>query len=280
MNIGICTTDFLTQPVESLFAKIHDYGFFQVQLNFASIGEEDMPACIGSDLIDRIRTSLRDNQLEMAAINATFNMIHPDLTLRGRGIDRFPLLARAGRQLGCQILSLCTGTNDPDDMWRWHPDNDTEQSWRNMAAVMEELLPIAERFQVYLGVETEASNVVSTPERARRLLDEMRSPWLKIIMDCANLFPRQTAHPENVRPTIGRAFDLLGPDVILAHGKDIEASDEIVFAAPGKGIIDYDYFLARLAESGYQGGLLLHGIKDEKDIPDCMAFIRQKISTR
>lgn len=277
MKIGICTTDFSAQPVEDLFARIRGYGFSQVQFDFASIGEEELPAAIDSRLIDRIRRCLRENQLEIVAINGTFNMIHPDPAERRRGIERFPILAAAAYQLGCPILTLCTGTNDPDDMWRWHPDNGSAQSWQILQDVMAQLLPVAEQHDLFLGIETEASNVVSSPELARRIIDEMQSPRLKIIMDCANLFPRQTAHRANVAPVIRKAFDYLGQDIILAHGKDISESDEIIFASPGKGIIDYDLFLALLRQHGYRGGMLLHGIRRESEIPDCVTFIRSVI---
>jgi sugar phosphate isomerase/epimerase len=142
---------------------------------------------------------------------------------------------------------------------------------------MAQLLPVAEQYALYLGIETEAANVISSPERARRIIDEMQSPRLKIIMDCANLFPRHTARRDNVAPMIRKAFDYLGSDIILAHGKDISESDEIVFASPGKGIIDYGLFLELLRQYGYQGGMLLHGIRSESEIRGCMAFIQSVI---
>ncbi|MDW7659522.1 MAG: sugar phosphate isomerase/epimerase [Bacillota bacterium] len=277
MKLGICTTDFGTQPVEDLFARIKGYGFSQVQFDFASVGEEELPAAIDSRLINRIRRSLRENQLEIVAINGTFNMIHPDPAERSRGIERFPVMVDAARQLGCRIVTLCTGTNDPDDMWRWHPDNGSEQSWQILQIVMAQLLPVAEQYEVFLGIETEASNVVSSPEKARRIIDEMQSPFLKIVMDCANLFPRKSAYKANVAPMIRKAFDYLGSDIILAHGKDISESDEIVFASPGKGIIDYGLFLELLCQYDYQGGMLLHGIKNESEIPGCLAFMQSAI---
>jgi len=280
MEIGICTTDFETQPVETLFTRIRGYGFSQVQLSLASIGEEELPALIEPGLVERIRRSAQENSLEIVAINGTFNMIHPDPAVRRSGIERFPVLAAAARQLDCPILSLCTGTNDPDDMWRWHPANASAESWQALLQAMAELLPVAEQYGLYLGIETEASNVISSPERARRLIDELRSPWLKIIMDCANLFQRSSAWPDRVAAVIQQAFDSLGPDIILAHGKDIEASDEIIFMSPGRGIIDYDLFLRLLRQYKYPGGMLLHGIKNEKEIPGCVAFIREAIERK
>jgi len=278
MDIGICTTDFSAQPVEALFAKIAGYGFSQVQLDFASIGEEEMPARIEPGLIERILCAARENHLELVAVNGTFNIIDLDQSVREQGIERFEVLARACCDLGCPILTLCTGTRSSETMWSWHPDNDSELAWQDMMRSMRSLMAIAERYQIILGIETEAANVISTPERARRLMDAFASPLLKVILDGANLFHRNTAFPENVQPTLKHAFDVLGQDIILAHGKDIAHSAEIRFAAPGMGIIDFDYFLQLLKTYGYKDGMILHGIEDEADIPFCIAMIRAKIA--
>ena len=278
MEIGICTTDFPVLTVETLFERLHAYGFSTIQFNFASVGEEDIPARFSIDMMRRIRTAASERQITIAAINGTFNMIAPDIRERKQGIGRFEALAEACRTLDCSILSLCTGTRNTAGMWQWHPDNDTDQAWNDLLETARPILAIADQYQIDLGVETEASNVVSTPGLARRFLDEMNSPRLKIIMDCANLFHKNEAWPENVRPVIKHAFDLLGRDIILAHGKDILASPEIVFASPGKGIVDYDYFLELLKQVGYNGHMFLHGIKDEAEIPFCVEFMRQKLN--
>ncbi|HBP37647.1 MAG TPA: hypothetical protein DD640_02695 [Clostridiales bacterium] len=278
MDIGICTTDFTAMPPDILFQKIQDYGFSQVQFNFAAVGEEDMPENISAVLIRKIRNATQARQLKIVAINGTFNVIDPDPDKRKQGTARFEPLADACRQLDCRILTLCTGTMNPDSMWSWHPDNESEQAWAEMLETLRILVGIAEKYQICLGVETEASNVVSSPERARRLLDEIDSPCLKIIMDCANLFPPHTASLENVRPVMKNAFSFLGKDIILAHGKDILAAPEIRFASPGKGIIDYDYFLELLGQYGYRGGMILHGIRQPADIRFCVNFMREKIA--
>jgi sugar phosphate isomerase/epimerase len=278
MKIGICTTDFKTHSVESLFEKIQRHGFDQVQFDFETIGEEEMPERIGVPLIESILEASGKRRLEIVAVNATFNMIAPDRKEREKGIERFEILATACRKLDCGVMSLCTGTRNTESMWKAHPDNSSEEAWQDMMETMRKVVRIAEQHQITLGVETEASNVVSTPELARRLMDEIKSPYLKIIMDCANLFHENTAWPDNVRKTIKNAFDCLGHDIILAHGKDILASPLINFTATGMGIVDFDYFLQLLDLYQFKGGMLLHGIKQEADIPGCVAFIREKIA--
>lgn len=163
-------------------------------------------------------------------------------------------------------------------MWEGHPDNSSDEAWAELIQTTRALISIAERHRVYLGVETEASNVISSAQKARRYLDEISSPYLKIVMDCANLFAPGTAHPSNVRDVIGEAFELLGNDIVIAHGKDILESPGISFTSTGKGIVDFDLFLSLLKKHGYKGGMMLHGIKHKSDIPFCVDFIRRKIN--
>mgnify|MGYP005761871903 FL=1 len=131
---------------------------------------------------------------------------------------------------------------------------------------------LAERYDLILAVETEASNVISTPEDARRLLATVASRHLKRILDPANLFLPGTARPENVRPTLRHAFDLFGGDIVLAHGKDIHAGDGIDFCATGEGIVDYPYLAALLSEIGFTGDMMLHGIYEEEKFASARRF--------
>lgn len=139
------------------------------------------------------------------------------------------------------------------------------------------LAKVADSCGVLLGVETEASNVVNTPARARRFMDEVGSDRIGIILDPANLFQIGEADTVNVRGILDKAFAYLGKDIILAHGKDILAGPGLAFTAAGKGIVDFDYMLKLLAESGYEGGMILHGIKNPADIAGCVAFMRKKL---
>ena len=142
-----------------------------------------------------------------------------------------------------------------------------------MAECMRAVCAAAEKYDLTLAIETEAGNIISTPERAARIMDEVGSERLKMIMDCANLFHIGEAKRENARAVIGHAFDVFGRDVVLAHGKDIAESDGIRFCAAGEGIVDFPYFIKRLRGVNYQGVMMLHGIDREDKMPACRALV-------
>ena len=275
MEYGALSREIPAETAADLFRKAREYGFGCIQLNYASVIGEEIPPDIPDSVNREIAKEAAANRIRIAAVNGTFNMAHPDAAVRNDGLKRFEKIASSCRPLNCNLVSLCTGSRNRDSMWVTHSENDTSEAWKDMASVMEQLVLIADKYDIYLGIETEASNVINTPEKAKKLIDDFKSPRLKIIMDSANLFLPGTAKRENVKPIISRAFELLGPRVALAHAKDIKEGEGIEFTWPGRGIIDFSFFINELEKIGYKNGLILHGIKDPKNIPDCLEYIRK-----
>jgi len=109
-------------------------------------------------------------------------------------------------------------------MWRRHPDNDSPDAWADLLASMRQAVQIAEEYGVTLAFEPEVANVVDSPHKARRLLDEMGSPHLKVVMDGANIF--HTGELPRMREILDEAFALVGKDIALAHAKDLDRDGE------------------------------------------------------
>ena len=89
------------------------------------------------------------------------------------------MLAEACRWLDTRIITLCTGSMDPQDMWKWHPENSRKSTWERLIETMRAAVAIADRHEVTLAFEPEINNVVSSVMRARRLLDEIDSPMVE-----------------------------------------------------------------------------------------------------
>ena len=159
-------------------------------------------------------------------------------------------------------------------LWQYDEATSQADAWQDMAESMYAAARLAEKYAVTLAIETEASNVVDTPEKARRIMDEVGSPALKMILDCANLFHAGQATAEAMRPTIDRAMEYFGKDIVLAHGKDIRPSDGIDFCGTGFGIVDFPYMIESLKKAGFDGDMMLHGIYREEDMPGCLSFMR------
>ena len=283
MRIGVCTTDFGTMPAAELFDRIRGYGFDTVQFSFADAAESgfvpsgqiEIPERIGDALVRLVAAEARRCRLPVGAVNGTFNAAHPDPAIRAEGVRRFEALAAATAKLRCTVVTLCSGTRNPDYLWSPHAANGEASAWSDMIGVMRALAAIAERHGITLAIETEAANVIDTPEKARRAMAEVGSPRLKMVMDCANLFHVGEAKRANVDAAMRHAFALFGGDVVVAHGKDIRESEGIDFCATGEGIVDYALFARLLAESRFSGDMMLHGIFDEEKMPAALALMRR-----
>ena len=124
-----------------------------------------------------------------------------------------------------------------------------------------------------LGIEPEHNNVVNSAEKARRLLDELRSPSMRIILDGANLF--DWAEPTAQEDVLCRAGELLGSDIVLAHAKDIPDPARPSYAA-GRGLLDWSTYIRVLKQCGYNSPLVLHGLAED-EVPESIQFLKDRL---
>jgi len=275
MRIGILIGTFARPTLEARLDAVKASGLDCVQLSMDCAGLAPMPDEIAPELVGRIRREAAARGITIAAVQGTFNMSHPDAEHRRVGLRRLRVLAAACQQLGTSKIHLCTGTRDRENMWRRHADNDSPEAWRDMAACVREAVDIAKPAGVTLAFEPEVNNVVDSAKKARRLLDEIRSPHLKVTMDAANLFHAgELAHMSDV---LDQAFALVGKDIVLAHAKDLSHDGDAGHEPAGHGKLDYDRYLSLLQACGFEGPLLLHGLT-ESQVPGCVAFLRKKLA--
>ena len=275
MRIGILSKVFARPTLEDVFDAVADAELDCVQFNLESAGLTPMPETVPASLANRIREAAASRGIALASVQATFNMSHPDAEFRRDGLRRLREIATACDCLGTTVIAICIGSRNSHNMWGHHPDNGTPQAWHDMTTCVSEAVEIAREAGVTLALEPEVTNVVDSAEQARRLLDEIGSPHLKITMDGANLF--HAGELPRMAEVLGHAFDLVGRDIILAHAKDLSADGEAGHEAAGHGLLDYDRYLGLLHSYGYCGPLLLHGLS-EAQVPGCVAFLREKLA--
>ena len=270
MRVGIFAKTFPRARLEDTLDAVAAAGVDAMQFNLALTGAgASLPETIAPELAAAVRDAAAERGLEIAAVSGTYNMAHPEAGVRELGRRRLAVLIGSARALGTSVVTLCTGTRDAEDMWRAHPDNAGAEAWRDMLGSLTHAVAVAEAHDVTLAIEPEHANVVSSAAAARRLLDEIGSPSLKVVIDAANLL--RPGELDDQRPTLEAAFALLGDDLVLAHAKDLRADGAVV--AAGRGRLDYALYAALLAEARFEGAVVLHGL-DETEVPGSVAFLR------
>jgi sugar phosphate isomerase/epimerase len=241
-------------------------GLQAVQFNFSCLGLPTLPEVIDPALCAEIRQTFESRRLRIAALSGTFNPIHPDPQIREAGVSGVKKLCAACQGLGASLITLGAGSYDPDNMWGWHPQNSSAQARRELIETFRQIIPVAENHEVTLAFEPEITTVISTIPQSVELVEEIGSPYLRIVIDPANLFspamlPRM---PEMLREMVTQ----VAPYLALAHAKDIGEADAagrtMHPAAIGKGKLDFDLYLKLLSEVGYSGAIIMHGLKEDE----------------
>jgi sugar phosphate isomerase/epimerase len=273
MQLCICASTFQGSDPAAVLARVAASGFSGTQYDLACSGLEQMPDVIPSATAQAISAAASATGIRIVAISGTYNMIHPNPAVRRQGHTRLEALAAACGAMSTRVITLCTGTRDPDNEWRFHPDNGTPEAWRDLLESMEQAAAIAERYNVDIGIEPELSNVVSSAVKARRLIDEIGSPRLTIIFDPANLFDVDTM--DRQRDIIAASIDLLADRITMAHAKDRTSDGR--FTTAGKGVLDYAYVAEQLKRIGFDGPVVAHTLSPG-DAPGVAVFLRQALA--
>lgn len=273
MRIGIFARTFAAAGALPSLQAVRAAGYDVAHFNMAVLGASPMPETINAAACGEIAAASAATGVEIVGLSGTYNMIHPNEAERARGFTRLETLLRAAPAMGTRLVTLCTGTRHPTDQWAHHPGNAGADAWSDLVAEMAKAASVAEACGVDLGVEPELANVVSSAALARRLIDELGSPRLKIVLDPANLFERATV--AEARAIVERALDLLADRIVMAHAKDRRADGG--FAAAGSGMIDFRHFARALRGAGFDGPLVAHGLS-EAEAPAVAAFLRGAVA--
>ena len=229
-RLGIFARTFRRPTATEVAAEVAQAGYSLAHWNFATIGlptlANDLPDAAFAD----VRAAFEAVEIEIPSISATYNVIGPDIERRlTETTQAAHLIRRARRLLGVEAVTLCTGTRDPENIWRAHPDNAKPEAWHDLRVTLDVLMDAASDGGVVLGIEPEPGNVVRDAPTAARLLDELGDDApVGIIFDPANLLSPETMSRQ--AQILTEAVDLLGPRIVGVQLKDFDVMDyKLVF---------------------------------------------------
>ncbi len=261
MQLGIFAKTFTRPDVASCLQAVADAAIPATQFNLSVVGLPTIPTePVPAGTLDKVRAAADSSGVLLAAISGTFNSADPDPNRRQTHLARFPLLAAAARELDIPIITLSSGSRDPDDMWRWHPDNATQNAWDDSRATLRSLADIAEGAGVRLAVEPEHGNVVATADRALAMLAEIDSPALGLVYDAANLLDPDHYDPAAAEQAITADITALAGHISLAHAKELTTGRAAVPA--GAGFLPWSHIVGTLRAHGFDGTLVAHGLAE------------------
>jgi sugar phosphate isomerase/epimerase len=297
MHVGIFT-GYYPYGLKETAQKIHAQGMTTVQLDLTFKDMDLTTSAITRDKCHTIRDTFRDYNLPICCVSGYTNIVHPDPTERKHRLDQLKAIIRHARDLGSPYVISETGTFATDSDWVSHPKNKTEEGFADCAAIIRDLVQVAYDHGAMFLLETYVNNVVGSVNETLRMFAEINHSSLGLLMDPTNYF--EAHNIGDMDGELNRVFNALSDKIKIAHAKDVKlAGDDrsekhaelfegaaeshtfrgvgqIELPAPGRGSLNYDLYLKRLAEHHPNIPLIIEHLA-EADIPRAKKFIDGKL---
>ncbi|TAH67126.1 MAG: sugar phosphate isomerase/epimerase [Anaerolineaceae bacterium] len=238
MQIGIRLHDTLPLSLEERLSIVKEQGFTCVQLALSKVIKE-FPVDNGAltpGLAIYLRNMFKEAGIDIAVLGCYLNLAHPDPVMLDQIRKTYLAHIRFASILGCGVVGTETGA--PNKEYKFEEANRTEESLKIFINNLRPVVEYAEKMGAVFAIEPVTNHIVYNSKRARRVLDEISSPNLQIILDPVNLLDLDNYMEQN--EVIEEAIDLLGEDVAIVHMKDFIIRDNsIISVAAGNGELNY-----------------------------------------
>lgn len=274
LNIGIRAHDIENLPLEELVQEVASKGLISVQLALSKSleGVNTELGSLSPGFARYVGNVFSKHNIQIAVLGCYFNMIHPDLVERRKGMERFKEHIRFARDFGCSIVATETGNVNPEIFYT--EENFKEEPFLEVVESVSELVKEAEKFGVIVGIEAGVNHPIYSPKVMKRLLDSINSNNLQVILDPVNLLTIDTY--QNQEEIFQEAMDLFGDRVVILHAKDFTIeNNQLVPTAVGKGLLNYEYIIKEIKKKKPYINILLEETK-EPFIEESIAYLRGK----
>lgn len=239
MNLGILAHTFGKMKSRDLAKLVHEHGFNFVQLALAkALTDFDYRyGMLSPGLANHIAEQFQSQGVRIGVLGCYIDPIHPDPEIRRDGINRFKEHLKYARAFGTHIVA--TETGDLRTYEQLYPEKYIEKGWNTLRETVEELAEEAEKWGVLIGIEPVASNTVASTALMKRLIEEVASPAVHVVLDPVNLLDRHNVERQD--EVLRDAFTQLSDRIALIHVKDFKMNEqgEKAYAMVGKGELNY-----------------------------------------
>ncbi len=280
MKFGVLSIAFGEIGYRELARKIGSYGFDATHMELKHILDIDhAPGKLSTGCANMLAEEFQRHGVRIQALGMYTNLVDVNEERRQYGINQLKEHLRYARDFGASVVTTETGTVNPHSPWEHHPDNRKEESWIKLRAAVEELAEEAEKWGVFLGLEGYYNNVIDTLAAMERMLREVPSSNIGIVMDPCNYITQKDEPRQD--EVIQEAFDKLSDRILIAHAKDFNyrhdddtAEHKMVQPAAGTGYLNYPLYLKLLHERKPYVKIYLEHLAEHQMLTS-MSFVRQ-----
>lgn len=237
LNLGIRAHDLGPTDMDSLIKKLKEYDLKHIQFAI----KKSFPEVI--DTYNKITPGVASyygdyfakEGIKLSILGSYVNIVDSDLDKREDALKEFATHLRLSKDFHASMVATETGSVKKG----YAEDNFTEEAFLKVIGSMKRMVKDAEKFGATVAIEAGINHPLYTAKLAKRMIDEINSPNLKIIMDCANLMSPDNHHKQ--KEVIDEAFELLDDHIVAMHIKDYVIEEGKVKIVPvGTGEMSYE----------------------------------------
>jgi sugar phosphate isomerase/epimerase len=256
-----------TSPFERTAEWIREQGFAGVMIGLDPAWSDEETQRVGKSFADR--------GISVYEIAAYTSLVHEDAGTRRANINGVKRRIEQASIVGALCVATVGGSAAG---WAPHPKTQSKESWNLLLEATHEILGMTPE-NVTFCLEPWPPTVLPDLDSLSRVIEEVGSERLGILFDPANLVTPKTYFTTGAM--INEAFDRLSDRFIAVHCKDIYWLMEgmqtgLGETVPGRGVLDYETFLGRVASAGRELPLIIEHLKDPEEVLEAASFIRQR----
>ncbi len=211
-------------------------------LALSKMGIPSSPESLTPGYAMTLRRIFDKNEVDVAVLGCYLNLADPDPARLSANTEKYLANIRFASHLGAGMVGTETGA--PNSEYKFCPECRTDEALHTFITNLRPVVGYAEKCGVLISIEPVAKHIVYDAKRARRVLDEIASPNLRIIFDPVNLLDRSNF--EDRERIFAETMELLEKDIAMVHLKDFKVpSDggELISVGCGQGEMDYTEIL-------------------------------------
>ena len=140
---------------------------------------------------------------------------------------------------------------------------DTEEAYQRVLGTFKELTKEAEECGVCIAIEGVHCFVINTPQKMKRLVDDLNSDNVKVIFDPVNYLNIHNYQKQD--EIINDTFDLLNDIICVIHAKDFIVENDIFKSVkPIEGLLNYKLIFEKMKEYNLDIPIICEEINEEE----------------
>ena len=233
-------------------AREHNIGYLQLVLEKSIDGFKK--GDFTKEYADELKNQLQDT--EIAILGSYINPSNPNDLELSFDIEKFKEKIRYADILNPIAVGTETGIFK-EGM------TDSEEAYQRVFETMKEIVNEAEKYDVNVGVEGVHCFVINTPQKMKRLVDDLNSDNVKVIFDPVNYL--NINNYQNQDEMINDIFELLSDKICVLHAKDfVVENGEFKMTKPTEGMLNYQLIFEKMKDHNLDIPIICEEINEDE----------------